>query len=338
MRRLIPLGLGIVLLTVFILGCQNNDANHANLTVDVAAPYMGTLLQNEVKAYDFTFTNRSDSSILIDHIEKTCTCTNFSFSTPEIASHGQLKLKVTVDALNRIGLFYTKLIVYWKKKNSLDIHHIDLNISGTSKPLALVNPGNVDFGTVQSTGAIIRTEIRIRQDNSTARWNSLAASSKHLGLLTTRSDGDYVIGASFNPGLAAIGLFHDSILVTLSKGELGTAHDFQVPVFARVIGPLEATPPSIYLGAVRQNVTVRGSILLRSTAGQSLAGLPLEIKHGPHISCSYSNRNTGAIAIDYAFVSSGPPGDQSAPILIKAIVNSKPIVLAVPLLVYIVSK
>ncbi len=71
----------------------------------------GKLIQGEVATYDFTFTNKGKSDLLISQVNTSCGCTVSKFPKEPIAPGEKGTIKVTFDSSGRLGIQHKTVTV-----------------------------------------------------------------------------------------------------------------------------------------------------------------------------------------------------------------------------------
>jgi hypothetical protein len=107
----------------------NAQTTEATIAFDKYKYDFGTIKASDGKvSVVFTFTNHSDSPLVISKVEASCGCTASEWTKEPVAPGKQGQVKVTYDPTNRIYFFNKSLTVYSNGNPSKVI----LSIQGTA--------------------------------------------------------------------------------------------------------------------------------------------------------------------------------------------------------------
>ena len=329
-----PSLLFVVTLAISVTSCSRYKVSEKDspfLSIDQPSVDLGKIIQYESKSHIFRLHNNSNKPITILSVRPSCTCTSFKISNTVVEPSKDITIQASVNALDRIGSFYTKLLITWKTSDSINQQESWLELKGAAKNLAIIDRPTIDFGRVASSKTTIPLHLQL--DELSAHWNSLEVSAKKLKLSTVKLQNEYVINIELDPNQEALGAFQDLITLRFTGGELSEEKKVTIPVFAHIAGIVEANPPTIYLGTLNSSESHFGRFLVKTTSREDLS--ILEIEKSPHFTFNYKKLDSTTVDFMYYFNSESLNGDQSRKIIIKALVGHKVISLGVPFIAYI---
>ncbi|MCL1933680.1 MAG: DUF1573 domain-containing protein [Candidatus Azobacteroides sp.] len=96
-----------------VVNSSNQVQAEASIVFDEYKHDFGTIKESDGKVSAvFTFTNRSDSPLVISKVAVSCGCSAAEWTQEPVAPGGQGYVKATYDPKNRIAFFNKSLMVY----------------------------------------------------------------------------------------------------------------------------------------------------------------------------------------------------------------------------------
>ncbi len=229
---------------------------------------VGRLKTNEVGKFEFTVRNDSSEKIKIGGIRTSCSCTNVRIEGSETLEPGADRtITGNVNFGSKIGDYETKVLVAYESKNGESPEKI-VRVQGKVAAALVFDRPRIDFGDVDLSDEPRILTVMAKRGNSEEQWDSIAATARneHLTISAEKVTEDIIrITARLDPSGLPIASVRDTVEITiLNSGVTGT-EKFELPVSARITGPLKATPASIYLGAVKADEVIDRSITVTST-------------------------------------------------------------------------
>ena len=94
----------ILIFYAFLWSFQNQNSSRAKLFVKKDKHHFGDVVQGKTVAYDFSFQNTGKDTLVIEHVEGSCSCTAALASKSKIAPGDSGSISVKLNTKGRIGL------------------------------------------------------------------------------------------------------------------------------------------------------------------------------------------------------------------------------------------
>ena len=118
-----------IFISAILLSALFMQVNAQTVTFDKYKHDFGTIKESDGKvSVVFTFTNQSDSSLVISRVSTSCGCSAAEWTKEPVAPGEQGTIKATYDPRNRISSFNKSITVY----SNGDPSKIVLSIQGTA--------------------------------------------------------------------------------------------------------------------------------------------------------------------------------------------------------------
>lgn len=182
---------------------------------------------------------------------------------------------------------------------------VGLRVSGVSRQDVVVEPGEVDLGTLTKDSEA-RREIRVEfAGNSDWAIQNISAGDGIQATVQTenRQPGrvEYLVAVSIDPNAPA-GPVNSYVQITTNDQNV---HTLLVPVTAQIQPNLVVSPESVQLGTVQQGEKQTRRLVIRGTqpfAIESVSGAPVNIQ----VSATGGERTVHLVQVDFE---AGAPGD-----------------------------
>jgi hypothetical protein len=193
-----------------------------------------TLTYGEVSPQDtpektIEITNNGDESLAIDKIASSCFCTVVKTVSLVVAPGDTATIPVKLD-LAEYGSNTIKSYVTLRS-NAVNEPVARVEVTGTVIPEVLVEPAEIDFGTVKR-GQAVSKAVFIRRNNVETFEALNITAPEGLAAAGREVDGDYAVVVEFTPGDDSSRLNSDVIVET----NIGRTPEIRIPVRANVVG------------------------------------------------------------------------------------------------------
>ncbi len=214
--------------------------------------------------YPFVMTNRTASPISILNLRVSCGCTSGKASVSVVPPGKTGIIEAEMDTRNFVGRKATTLFV--TVHNGEQEAEIALNVVSTILSDIVLNPGGLDFGTINRGQSPTLSLTIDRVGQTDWRVVRMVSASKALGATLTetgRANGlvSYRLDVTIKLGAPA-GHVRDEIRLMTNDTESG---GFPILVTAEVRGDLTATPTLLSLGTATSAAPVQGRYVIRSS-------------------------------------------------------------------------
>lgn len=259
MRRIAMIVLALLLPTATGLA----EDNWAAKMFETTSHDFGTVARGAKAEFRFKLNNIYQEDVHIDVVRTSCQCT-----TPTIS---QQTLK-TYEESAIVATFNTRSTQFGQRKATLTVifdkpfyAEVQLQVTGYIRSDIVVEPGGVEFGTVDASEPAerqVKISYRGRTDWAIAEIRSSsdfieaeAIEGQRIGDLVT-----YDMTVRLQPGAPAGYLNEELILVT------NDARQAEVPVEveARILTGLTVSPQSLFLGALKPGQRVTKNLLIQA--------------------------------------------------------------------------
>ncbi len=271
MRRRFPLiGLALLLVSTTVANAQN--ANWLEEVFPQRFHDFGTVAKGSKVSHTFKVINTTDQDIHIASVAPKCGCTDVKVRAYLIPPGTQTVIEALIDTTKFQGKKDSGLTL---KLDKPVFAEVDLNLTCFIRTDVVVNPGQVDFGTV-SRQSKPTLAINLTYTGGNPNWGitKIQVISPHIKATAqevARSGGQvqYVISTTLNP-TAEIGFFKDEITL-LTNDPTGPA--IPISVAAMVQSSVTAAPAILTIGRVKAGESVSKTVLVRSGQPFKVTGL-----------------------------------------------------------------
>lgn len=284
-----------------VAACSSCLSQPSDLTPKIHVPDMevdlgGVAITPEGHRIDFPVFNRGTSTLLIERLVVSCTCTGAKPTATEIAPGDRAEIRVRIKP-DHIGERTTSVAVH---TNDATRPRVMLQAHWKAVEAVEFDPVDVDFGEVLRGNALTR-KVRIvrRPALGAGSPDQLAVSPE--GALDARLDGGDVLLSLRAPD--RLGDQAATVTLLLNGGSLPTV---SLPVRWRVRETVESVPESLYLGAGPPGGPGRRVLVVSAVEGHRLDMKSVRLE-GIDGSASWR-----------------PAGDRHASVTIDAVLPSRP--------------
>ncbi|MFH1723276.1 MAG: DUF1573 domain-containing protein [Elusimicrobiota bacterium] len=232
----------------------------------------GEIPQGETVTHDFVFKNEGPGTLEIGEVRSSCGCTAALVSKKEIGPGEEGRIKVTFRSRGFRGNVTKTVSV---PSNDLASGTATLKIKATVKVEIDAMPSSVSFGDVRR-GASASKTVTLEQAAG-RKFNIKGIEHKGEGLAVTSEPEGPASSHKLHVALNAPdkpGTFADVVLVRTDDEK---QPEVRIPVSARIVGDVIASPASLFLGRVDQGTERTGSVAVRIGEGSSAEVLSAEI-------------------------------------------------------------
>ncbi len=228
----------------------------------------GTVARGSKVRHAFRVVNRSNQEIHIASWRTKCGCTEVRVGAKEIPPGTQTTVEAVIDTTKFVGYKPSGLTLIIDRPNYTEL---DLNLSCFIRGDITLNPGQVDFGTVQRTSNPSVT-LSLSYNGTVPNWGitKMQSGSSHV---TARLQEEgrsasgqlrYNLTANLKP-TAPNGYFKDELTLYTNDPASPT---IPVSVTANVQTAVVVSPSIIVLGRVKPGEVVKKQVLVLSNSKQ----------------------------------------------------------------------
>lgn len=262
----------IIAFVALVAGPIANGSITVPESVDV-----GKVRGNELRKFEFVLSNPTSEDITVVGIKTSCACTNVELQGSKKLVPGA-KGTVTGDVNfgGALGNYETKVAITAQSTNGKS-EEVTIPVRGKVIADMVLEKSRIDLGKVDIGAGPQVVTVDATRGNSGELWEDVIAKgdSDHLSASTEATPEKARLTVRFDPSELPISTFRGNVKIQLFHDDQPLANEIDLPVTARITGPLKATPSSIYLGAVEPGQSVSRSITIRST-GLDLQELVVE--------------------------------------------------------------
>lgn len=241
---------------------------HAQNWVDSVLPErafdFGTVARGSKIRHSFRLVNRTDQEIHIASWRTKCGCTEVRVGAKEIPPGTQTTIEAVIDTTKFLGYKPSGLTLIIDRPNFVEV---DLNLSCFIRGDLVLNPGLVDFGTVQRGGSPAVT-LTLTYAGGQPNWGvtKMNTKSEHVSAelreLGRSADGQlqYSLVATLKPSVAN-GYFKDEITLLTNDP---SSPSVPISVSANVQTAVVVSPAIVNLGRVKPGDVIKKRVIVRS--------------------------------------------------------------------------
>ncbi len=273
MRRSLLIGLLGMLVASPVVRAQGFDWVSAALPE--RAYDFGTVARGSQIRHAFKLINRSDQEIRIADWRTKCGCTNVRVGAKVIPPGTQTTVEATIDTTKFLGFKPSGLTLIFDRPAFVEV---DLNLTCFIRGDIMMNPGQMDFGTVvrrpdqSPTASLTLTYAGGRSDWEVTKMKTQSSKVKaELRELSRTADGqiNYSLTATLHPGVSN-GYFKDEITLLTNDQ---TSPSIPISVVANIRGAVGVNPTIINFGGVRPGQAVSKVVLVSAREPFSITKL-----------------------------------------------------------------
>jgi hypothetical protein len=233
----------------------------------------GTVARGAKLRHAFPIVNRTSSELRIADYRTKCGCTDVRIGAKVIPPGTQTTVEATIDTAKFVGHKPSGLTLVFDRPSFAEV---DLNLSCFIRGDLVMNPGQLDFGTVRrsdlpATSSLTLTYAGGRSDWEVTQMKTHSSRIKAvLRELSRSADGQihFDLTATLQPE-APIGWFKDEITLITNDAAIPK---IPISVVANVQGAVAVTPAIINFGQLRPGQSVSKVVLVRSSRAFSITG------------------------------------------------------------------
>jgi len=291
----------------------------------------------EAKAV-FTLRNPSSQTITVSAVQGSCACTSIELDEDTLPPGASTRLVATVRPGDRLGPFDSTVTVSWHTKDSNDAQTSQVLIHSTAVTLLHRNPSSLALDSLQAAEKAKPRTIQLTRGNATEKWDSLqvATSAPSLSATLAKKDADhYDLQVSLDTHSLPVGHFKGDLTLTCLDGSKPLEPAITIPVSAKIIGDLEAKPPTLYLGVVPPGEKKQLAARILAKDGKKLELIGIESSK-PDFGTAIAETSSGTeIQLTCTFDPAHAKDNQSGRFLIRVKVSGKEETLALPFIAFV---
>ena len=224
----------------------------------------GTVARGSKVHHSFKLVNSTNQEIHIASWKTKCGCTDVRVGARDIPPGTQTVIEAVIDTTNFKNYKASGLTLFLDRPS---VASVDLNITCFIREDVALNPGQVDFGTVNRSKQP-KAELSLAYSGGQASWavTEMKTISDHI-VAELREQGrspggqvNYSLTATLKPS-APIGIFKDQI--TLKTND-PSGQTIPISVSAVVQSNVMVSPSVINFGSVKPGQTIQKTVLVRS--------------------------------------------------------------------------
>ena len=235
----------------------------------------GTVARGSQVRHAFSLINRSDQEIHIADWRTKCGCTNVRVGAKVIPPGTQTTIEATIDTTKFLGYKPSGLTLIFDRPTFVEV---DLNLTCFIRGDIVLNPGQIDFGTVvrrpdqSPTASLTLTYAGGRSDWDVTKMKTQSSKVKaELRELSRTADGqiNYSLTATLQPGVSN-GYFKDEIKLLTNDQ---SSPSIPISVVANIRSAVGVNPSIINFGGLRPGQSVSKIVLVSSKEPFSITKL-----------------------------------------------------------------
>lgn len=263
-----PLGLKTAIGVLIVLGIAQSRADSATWADSLFTEKghdFGPVPRGGKVRHDFVMTNRLTEALSIANVRASCGCTSGRSSVPLVQPGQTAVIEAEMDTRNFVGPKATTLYVSLVTAGGREAE-VSLAVSSTILSDVVLNPGTVDFGTIQRGQTPSQTLTIDRVGAPKWRAERMVSASRVLSatLTETTRNGSavgYSLSVSLKPDAPA-GVVRDEIRILTNDPETAS---IPILVTAQIRGDLTAKPNVVALGKVTSPSGGQGRFLVMAS-------------------------------------------------------------------------
>jgi hypothetical protein len=220
----------------------------------------GNVARGSQVRHAFPIINRTNSDIRIADWRTKCGCTDVRIGARLIPPGTQTTVEATINTTNFQGYKASGLTLILDRPAFVEL---DLNLTCFIRGDIVMNPGQIDFGTVRSSGKPPSASLNLTYGGGRSDWDILRMKTQTAKVkaqakeISRTIDGQihWLITATLEPAITA-GYFKDEITLITNDSPAAT---IPISVVANVQSAVSVTPSIVNLGRVRPGATISNS-------------------------------------------------------------------------------
>jgi hypothetical protein len=221
--------------------------------------------------HSFPVVNRSNFEVHIADWKTKCGCTNVKVGARIIPPGTQTTIEATIDTTRFHGRKDSGLTLVIDRPTYTEV---DLNMTCFIRDDVMLNPGQIDFGTVRRSDKLPSATLILKYSGGRPGWEiaEMKTQSAKIRAVAERSNRgagglfDWTISATLQPSITN-GYFKDEITVITNDTPPQT---IPISVVANIQSAVTVTPSIINFGPVRTGQSASKTVYVRSASPFSL--------------------------------------------------------------------
>lgn len=271
---------------------------------------LGRLNVNRLEKFKFTVRNDSAKAIKVTAIKTSCSCTDVKLDGDMTLGAGAERIMTgAVNFGGALGSHETLVGITYQGQNE-QMRETAVPIRGKVVAAVVLNKALLDFGQLDIDAGIQTLAVEAAKGNSGEEWDSIRPISPVEHITVTVEEGTEMgqrLAVRLDPKGLPISTFRTTVTLQLFRRGQSLPHKIELPVTARIKGPLKATPAGIYLGAIVPGIPLERSIVISASSGIDLRELIVE-KQPEGGMAELKNLASGAARVDIRII---PPARQA---------------------------
>lgn len=228
---------------------------------------LGQLQPNEPHRVEYTVKNNSNSKIEITKLDASCSCLELSLEGDGVMRPGEERKVVgSVDFGLKEGSHEVIAVVAYKDGAGRPME-ASTPVRGLVKAALVLGNTVLDFGAVNASEKSRSGSVSIKPGQSGEKWDSINLEYERENLTASVEklpDGSSQVSVVFDPAKLPISQFRQPIRLHLMRGPNELRYVPSFTVIAQIKGPMKASPPTVYLGAVKPKEKLERLITISS--------------------------------------------------------------------------
>jgi Protein of unknown function (DUF1573) len=234
----------------------------------------GNVARGSQVRHSFSVVNRSNSEVHIASWKPKCGCTNVKVGARVIPPGTQTTIEATIDTTRFQGRKDSGLTLVIDRPNYVEV---DLNLTCFIRSDVMLNPGQVDFGTVRRSEKLPSAVLMLTYNGGRPGWEiaEMKTQSAKVKAVAERLNGSaggsvqWTVSATLQPGITN-GYFKDEITLITNDTPPQT---IPISVVANVQSAVTVSPSIINFGPIRAGQSVTKVVHVRSSSPFTLTKL-----------------------------------------------------------------
>ncbi len=221
----------------------------------------GSVVQGDTVVRDFSVKNDGNAPLYIQRVVSACGCTATNISKEQVNPGDAATIRASFDTTGFSGQKTKTIRVF---TSDLDEPSFVLSLKGTIVPDLVITPSRIAFDDV-SVGSEqwppqATIQLTVRQTSPLEIVEVQSLSPAVIVTAKNSSPKSWTLLVALDPK-ASVGELRERLVVSLRGGKEDSVN---IPVFARIVGSVRATPPTVSLGIIEGTQVIERQVKLES--------------------------------------------------------------------------
>ena len=296
----------------------------------------GSVPSQQIFSYAFNLNNESNEDIRIENVSVSCGCVGVAIDKTVVNPHGTSKLIASLSTEDKSGKVGAKLIVSWYSIKSRRRGEISLFLKANAESIAIINPPILDYGMVDVKEGNLSLPIHIKKSNSTLKWNEIDVLNgngdkpKVIFFKNTEA----IVTTEFTPHGKLIGTYRDRLSLIFKDGSHDKGYAVEIPIVAKIVGPVRVVPSSLYIGALQTGATYSGSFRVSSQSHAEMQIINIQDRLPMVVHTTVKGLSRGLFDVLYAIKVPSISGEFSGELLLSVKILNQVYTVRIPYMGY----